>query len=197
MARKKNGTQKLREILPVVIGAGITEQWYFRHLKQCAGYRIDVRPRFFGSDTACDMQKLVEEVLSIGGTVICVYDMDTTQWDEAEKKRKEQFGSLYRLNPDVLLCGSMPSIEYWLLLHFERTNCYYGTSDKVIQKLHNHMPFEKTEKFLAKSSWVETLLADGRMQQAMWHADELGTEGESYTHIPDSIRFLEKHKKKE
>lgn len=196
MARRKNESQKLREILPVVIGAGITEQWYFRHLKQFVGYRIDVRPRFFGSDNAYDMQKLVEEVLSIGGTVICVYDMDTTQTDVIEKERKEKFVSIYQTNPNVILSGSMPSIEYWFLLHYEKTNRYFGTSKRVIKALNKYMEFEKTETFLEKPGWVEALLADGRMQQAMRNAEELGTDGESYTHIPDAIRFLEKHKKK-
>lgn len=37
---------------------------------------------------------------------------------------------------------------------------------------------------------------DKFVQQAMRNAEELGTDGESYTHIPDAIRFLEKHKKK-
>lgn len=196
MARKKNASRKLREILPIVIGAGITEQWYFRHLRGCIECRIDVRPRFFGSDTAYDMQKLVEEVLSIGGTVICVFDMDTTRTDAVEKERKEQFVSIYQANSNVVLCDSMPSIEYWFLLHYEKVNRCFASSEKVIEELEKFMPFEKTEKFLLKPGWVETLLANGRMQQAMRNADALGTHGESYTHIPDAIRFLEKHKKK-
>lgn len=196
MARKKKSTRPLRPVLPYIIGAGITEKYYFGHLKRECNYQVEVRPKFFGSDNAYDMQKWVENALSIGGTVICVFDMDTTRWDEAEKIRKERFLSIYGSNPDVFLCGSMPSIEYWFLLHFERTNCYYETSEKVIQKLRNHIPFEKTEKFLSKPGWVETLLAEGRMLQAMRHAEELGTNGESYTHIPEAIRFLEKHKKK-
>lgn len=196
MARKKNASRRLREIIPVVIGAGITEQWYFRHLKQMVGCRIDVRPRFFGSDTAYDMEKLVEDVLSIGGTVICVFDMDTTRTDAVEKERKEKFVSAYRANPSVILCGSMPSIEYWFLLHFEKVSHYFASSEKVIEELKKYMPFEKTEKFLSKPSWVATLLAGERMQQAMLRAAELGTDGESYTYIPNAFLFLKKRKRK-
>lgn len=72
-----------------------------------------------------------------------------------------------------------------------------GPTEKAyIEHLTHLKGFEKTEKFLLKPGWVETLLANGRMQQAMRNADALGTHGESYTHIPDAIRFLEKHKKK-
>ena len=35
MARKKE-IRKLREPIPTIIGAGITEKWYFRHLKDYA-----------------------------------------------------------------------------------------------------------------------------------------------------------------
>lgn len=34
--------------MPTIIGAGITEQWYFTHLKFLYDYQIKVRPRFSG-----------------------------------------------------------------------------------------------------------------------------------------------------
>ena len=120
MARKKE-IRKLREPIPTLIGAGITEKWYFRHLKDYAHLKLDIKPKYFGSDTAYDMQKFVEGVLAMGGKAICIFDMDTTQWDDIEKDRKTQFIAAYQKNPNVILCGSMPSIEYWFLLHFEKS----------------------------------------------------------------------------
>lgn len=189
MARKKE-TRKLREPLPTVIGAGITEKWYFRHLKNLEHLKLEVKPKYFGSDTAYDMQKLVEGVLSMGGKAICVFDMDTTQWDEVEKERKERFIEEYCKNPDVILCESMPSIEYWFLLHFEKTNRYFKSSDRVIDVLEQYMPYEKTEKFLSQPQWFTHLVSNNRCKQAMRNAEELGELGESYTKIPKAIRFL-------
>lgn len=189
MARRRE-TRKMREPLPTVIGAGITEKWYFRHLKILCGYRMDVKPRYFGSDTAYDMQKLVDNVLAMGGKAICVFDMDTTHWDAAEKERKDMFMKLYANHPDVILCDSMPSIEFWFLLHFEKTNKHFSSSDKVIEVLERYMPYEKKEKFLENISWVQRLLAEGRMQRALDNATELGRSGESYTNIPKAILFL-------
>ncbi len=191
MASRRTESRKLREPIPTVIGAGITEKWYFRHIKVLSGLKIDVKPKYFGSDIAYDMRKLVESVLSMGGRVICVFDMDTTQWDEAEKERKERFMAEYRKNPDVILCDSKPSIEYWFLLHFEKTNRYFGTSEKVIDALKRYMPFEKNEKFLSQISWVEEMVSDKRYQKALKNADELGTSGESYTNIPIALRSLQ------
>lgn len=189
MARRRE-TRPMREPLPTVIGAGITEKWYFRHLKDLCGYKMEVKPKYFGSDTAYDMQKLVDNVLAMGGKAICVFDMDTTHWDAAEKERKEQFMKLYADNPDVILCDSMPSIEYWFLLHFEKTNKHFENSDKVIDVLEHYMPYEKKEKFLDNASWVKQLVSDDIMQTAINNARELGSSGASYTNIPKAILFL-------
>lgn len=192
MARRGRATRQMRESRPVVIGAGVTEKWYFLHLKKLCGFRVEVKPKYFGSDTAFDMQKWVEDTLAAGDKAICVYDMDTTLWDETERARKDSFLTQYTNHPNVILCGSMPSIEYWFLLHFEKTNRYFGTSKRVIQALNKYMEFEKTERFLSKYSWVENLLADGRMQRAIDNAEALGRKGESYTTMPEVIHILEK-----
>lgn len=49
MARKIK-SQPQRNVIPTMIGAGITEQWYFTHLKNLLRCRIRVRPRFFGQE---------------------------------------------------------------------------------------------------------------------------------------------------
>ncbi|MDE6479291.1 MAG: RloB family protein, partial [Muribaculaceae bacterium] len=55
----------------------------------------------------------------------------------------------YDNNDKVTLACSMPSIEYWLLLHFENTNRYFGSSAKVIEALRKYIiGFDKNERFL-------------------------------------------------
>lgn len=195
MARKQKA-RNLKKRRSVLIGAGPTEKAYIEHLTHLRGYQIETHPRFCKNDTPFYMDKYVQQVLEDGGVAVCLYDEDESERSAKIQQKLEEFVAKYKNNSDVMLCGSMPSIEYWLLLHFEKTNRYFGTSKRVIKDLKKYMDFEKTEKFLAKSSWVETLLADGRMQKAMQNADELGTAGESYTKVPQAIRFLEKTKKK-
>lgn len=172
MARKMNPTRKMREPLLTIIGAGITEKYYFRHLKDLCGLKIEVKPKYFGSDTAHDMQKLVESVLSMGGKAVCVFDMDTTRWDNVEKQRKQDLIEQYGKNSDVLLCDSMPSIEYWFLLHFENTNRFMTTSREAMNSLRKYIPdFDKNTQFLEKDQWVRLLLEDNRLAIACERAE--------------------------
>ena len=49
MARQIS-TRNSKSPTPVIIGAGITEQWYFTHLRNLLDLRIKIRPRFFGTE---------------------------------------------------------------------------------------------------------------------------------------------------
>ena len=62
MARKESTTQ-VREATPTIIGAGITEKWYFTHLQAKYGVRMKLRPRFFGKETVFTLEKKLTEVL--------------------------------------------------------------------------------------------------------------------------------------
>lgn len=111
MARKINVKAK-REPMPTIIGAGITEQWYFTHLKFLYDYKIKVRPRYFGTETADGMAKKIAEVLADGGTAICVFDADVSSWNEVERQKLDKLRNKYAKNKHVLLCDSMPAVEY-------------------------------------------------------------------------------------
>ena len=48
MARKEAIKQQRQE-RAVIIGAGLTERWYFSHLQSRFNLKIKIRPRFFGN----------------------------------------------------------------------------------------------------------------------------------------------------
>lgn len=90
----------------------------------------------------------------------------------------------YASNPSVLLCDSMPSIEFWFLLHFLNTNRYFATSEDVISVLQKHIPaFSKLQSFLSKETWVNTLLKDEKLEIAISNAISIGDDGESYSRL--------------
>ena len=43
----------------VIIGAGITEKYYFSHLQSLYNLKIKVRPRYFGNENISTLEKLM------------------------------------------------------------------------------------------------------------------------------------------
>ena len=86
-------------------------------------------------------------------------------------------------NDSVILCPSMPSIEYWFLLHFEDyTNLIKNCGAKMQKLLYPHMsPYFplankklinllKDKKYIEKPDWVENLCSDGKLETAIKRA---------------------------
>ena len=190
MARKTSLRQR-RSPIPTIIGAGITEQWYFTHLKALRGYRVKIRPRFFGTETAAGLDKKIEEVLRDESIAICVFDADVSTWNEAERKKLAALQKKYEGNASVILCDSMPSIEYWFLLHFRHTTRHFGTSKAVVKELKKYIPqYDKTEQFLSNQRWVEEMTGEGRQEQACEYADKTDSINGSYTKMQVVIPLI-------
>lgn len=181
---RKTSLKQRRSPIPTIIGAGITEQWYFSHLKALRGYRVKIRPRFFGTETAAGLDKKIEEVLRDESIAICVFDADVSTWNKAERKKLAALQKKYEGNASVVLCDSMPSIEYWFLLHFKHTTRHFGTSKAVAKELKKYIPqYDKTEQFLSNQRWVEEMTGEGRQEQACEYADKMDTTSGSYTRV--------------
>lgn len=106
MARRNEKKKEQRQSIPVLIGAGITEQWYFTHLKALRKFKMQIRPRFFGNEHIHTLEKNVEMVLATEGRAIVVFDTDVTQWDQGERTRLEAFRRKYAKDSRVILCES-------------------------------------------------------------------------------------------
>ena len=183
--------RKLKNPTITIIGEGATERYYFTHLKRLRGYNYVCKPRNFTEQTFDEMRKQIERVLADNGIAVCVFDADVTRTRPAEKAKFEDLKRKYADNPAVILCDSMPSIEFWFLLHYLNTNRYFATSDDVIDALHRYMPnFSKHQSFLSKEAWVSELLADNRLDTAIINANIIGIEGESYSQLPKLFQLI-------
>lgn len=177
--------RKLKNPTITIIGEGATERYYFTHLKRLRGYNYVCKPRNFTEQTFDEMRKQIERLLADNGIAVCVFDADVTYTRPAEKAKFEDLKRKYADNPAVILCDSMPSIEFWFLLHYLNTNRYFATSDDVIDVLHHYMPnFSKHQSFLSKEAWVSELLADNRLDTAIANVNTIDMEGESYSRLP-------------
>ena len=183
--------RELKNPMITIIGEGATERYYFTHLKRLRGYNYVCKPRNFTEQTFDEMQKQIDRVLADNGIAVCVFDTDVTRTRPAEKIKYDDMRRKYAKNPSVILCDSMPSIEFWFLLHYLNTNRYFATSDDVITMLRRFIPdFSKHQSFLSKETWVSALLADNRLDTALSNANAIGTEGESYSKLPKLFELL-------
>lgn len=175
--------RKLKNPKITIIGEGATERYYFTHLKRLRGYNYICKPRNFAEQTFDEMQKQVERVLADNGIAVCVFDADVTRTRPAEKIKYDDMCRKYAHNSSVILCDSMPSIEFWFLLHYINTNRYFASSDDVISTLRRFMPgFSKHQSFLSKEAWVSELTRDDKLEQAISRSTIIG-DGESYSNL--------------
>lgn len=190
MARKiENRIQKRRSV--TLIGEGITEQYYFTHIRALFGYRYTIKPYYFSVTSLVEMDKKIAEAIQDGGYAIAVFDADVASRNEVEKKKLESIRKKYANNKHVLLCDSLTSIEYWFLLHYENTNRFFKDSTATEQELRKFIPdYEKKEKFLQETKWVSDLCSDGKLELAKARAEAFGRDGGSYSEIYKAFEFF-------
>lgn len=142
------------------------------------------KPRNFTEQSLEEMQRQIERVLADDGIAVCVFDADVTRIHLSEKQKLDNMRRRYDDNPNVILCDSMPSIEFWFLLHYLNTNRYFASSNDVITILQKYLPaFSKQQSYLSKESWVNGLAMDDKLRTAINNAILIGDSGESYTHL--------------
>jgi len=181
---------KLRESI-YVIGEGLTEKYYFQHLKRLKGYSCVIRPRFFSSKNSIYyLEKRTKELLLADVTVICAFDSDVPQRNEEEKARLQNFVKEFNNNEKVIICDSLPSIEFWFLLHFKKTNKHFANYNAIRNELRKHISgYDKTEKYLMQDKWVKILIT--KQDAAIENGKSIDSNGGSYSNIFKAIEILE------
>jgi hypothetical protein len=187
------GTKEMAPLLPFVISGGKnTEYYYFKHINTIKGKIFNIIPEYFGkeSEYTKEFPKRISEILKNhnDAKIFCVFDFDTVYGNKANKKRHEDFVEKIKENIDkgiVVLCPSMPSIEYWFLLHFKNSTdliktcgnkmnglltgymkSYFPKSNKKI------IDILKSEKYVKEPQWVKELCANRKLETAIKRAEE-------------------------
>lgn len=174
-----------------VIGEGITEQYYFSHIRSLYNFRYTLKPYYFGTTTLQEMERKISEIIIGGGMAVCVFDTDVSQRNESERKRLIDLKRKYEQKKNVIFCDSLPSVEYWFLLHYRNTNRYFGNSFEVERDLKSFVRnYGKTNDFLEKEKWVADMCADQKMEMAIQRAKDFGENGESYSNVYRAIELF-------
>lgn len=190
MARKVS-TRKSNAPIPVVIGAGITEQWYFSHLHDLLNVQLRIRPRFFGTEDIHQLDKKIAQVINEGAVAICVFDADTAEFNDTQRQKLAALKAKYAGKKNVILCDSLPSIEFWFLIHYLDTNRHFANSHEAERELRTFISqYEKTATFLKNRRWVEDLVSDGKLDTAILRAKHYESLHGSCSNIYKAIEFV-------
>ena len=188
----EEGTREMGKLYPFLISGGTnTERYYFTHINDTTEYKFNIRPRYFGDESNYTeaFPKRIKEILKANNEarIFCVFDWDTIYGDDAKLKKHEEFEKLFQdeiSNGIVALCPSMPSIEYWFLLHYEDYTGLLKGYPAVSNRLAPYMKscfadpskgfkhLLKKEKYLKDAIWVKNLCADGKLLEAIKRAEE-------------------------
>lgn len=187
------GTREMGPLYPFLISGGTnTERYYFTHINDTTNYKFNIRPKYFADESNYTeaFPKRIKEILDANSDakIFCVFDWDTIRGHQKNLKKHEAFVNMYKSeieNGSVVICPSMPSIEYWFLLHFENYTDLIKTCGTKLQKLLSPymMPFFpdvkkkllsllKSEDYIKDSTWVKNLCSGGKLDNAIKRAED-------------------------
>lgn len=185
------GSRDMTPQLPYVISGGTnTERYYFIHINAVTDYKFNIRPEYFGDETnyTSVFPKRIEKILKndADALIYCVFDWDTIYNHKTNQTKHLSFENLIKQYIDagkVVLCPSMPCVEFWFLLHFLDYNDLIKTCSKKLQSLlspymlpyfpgarHKLLRLLKKECYVKDVRWVKELCADGKLEEAIKRA---------------------------
>lgn len=187
------GTREMGPLYPFLISGGTnTERYYFTHINDTTDYKFNIRPKYFGNEASYPeiFPERIKDIIknNAGAKVFCVFDLDTVFCNKTNQERHKAFVENIKDEIDngiVVLCPSMPSIEYWFLLHFENYTDLIKSCGTKMQKLLSpymisYFPSAnkklinllKDKKYITTQDWVKNLCKDGKLQTAIKRAEE-------------------------
>ena len=210
LPEQDEGKRDMGPLYPFLISGGTnTERWYFVHINDITDYKFNIIPKYFGDESNYTevFPKRIKGILekNIDAKVYCVFDWDTIFNNDDNLAKHKAFENGIQADIDngkVILCPSMPSIEYWFLLHFQNYTELIKTNGNAIGILAPHIKtwfssdkklskILKSEKYIKSPHWVENLCADGKLELAIQRAENnINTakenndlDNQSYTYV--------------
>lgn len=190
--KRGEGTRSMGVLYPFIISGGTnTERYYFKHISNTTNHKFNIKPEYFGNEASYpeEFPKRIKSILknNADAKIFCVFDYDTVYNDKANYENHKRFVTTIKkeiANGVVVLCPSMPSIEYWFLLHFiDYMDLIKSCGTKLQRLLSPYMisffpntkkkllNLLKSEKCINGSEWVLKLCADGKLDDAIKRAE--------------------------
>lgn len=162
---------------------GDTEVWYLQMLKRNEReLNINIEPKLPSKKSISEQYKMVSELAKVYTKVFWVVDYDViTKETRESKKGTETSEQLFiRLKEKALKKGNVivivnnPCIEFWFLLHFEKTAKLYTDCNSAEKQLKKQLKdYEKTRKYFTKQDNDIYLKLKGNIKTALENSKSL------------------------
>jgi len=165
---------------------GETEIWYLQMLKRNERQlKLNIEPKLPQRKSIDEQFKLVKDLSEREySKVFWIVDLDTITKESREtpKGRKSPLKTLIELrkklqkdNKNVISIINNPCLEFWFLLHFEKTSKLFDTCDKAENELKKHIKdYEKTQKYFTKQDHDIYLKLIPLLKTALSNSSTLG-----------------------
>jgi hypothetical protein len=175
----------------IILGEGITEHYYFSHLKDIFNFKCTVKPRLCDNTCSNDFDEKIQQFVKSDITIICVFDADVSLRNEKERDRIQKLFKKYKNNENVIFCDSLPSIEYWFLLHYSDSSPNFVNTQALEKSLKSYIPiYEKNKRFLQNQKWVREMSHNSGLDNAIKRSKKYSTGSASYSNIYKAIEKL-------
>ena len=160
--RIKRNTPKIKPRYAFIV-EGECEFWYIQMLKRNErSLRVDLKPEIPQKKKLKDQFKKVIESSREYDKVFWIIDFDVLIKESREVKKgtKNPIQLLNEYNQkistkfdNVKVIINNPCVEFWLLLHFERTGKFFSNCESATKQLRRYLPdYEKTQKYYTKQN---------------------------------------------
>lgn len=185
MRKPKKIVHKAIPTFAIVVD-GETEVWYLQMLKRNErNIRVSIKPEIPNKKSVEEQYKLVCDLSAKEFTkVYWIIDLDTVvkETKEASKGKKlpikifeEYRAELINNYSNVVVIINNPCLEFWFLLHFERTSKYFDTCSSAEIQLKKYLKnYEKTQKFFTKQDNDIYLQLKPQLKTALQNSIALG-----------------------
>lgn len=185
MGRKRRPIKQIRPTFAFVVD-GKSEIWYLQMLKRNERkLPINIKPELPQRKSVEEQYELVKK-LSEGeySKVFWIIDLDTLikESNETSKSKKSSLQKLIQLRKklqksykNVVVIINNPCLEFWFLLHFEKTSRCFDTCKKAENELKKHLEhYDKTKEYFTKQGDDIYLKLKPYLETAINNSSNLG-----------------------
>jgi hypothetical protein len=185
MRNPRKNKIKVRPNFALVVD-GDTEVWYFQMLKRNERtLAVNIEPRIPQKKSILEQFELVKSLSEDYKTVFWIIDFDTIIKETREVKRGSEtplqaflrYRKIIKKEYDnITIIVNNPCLEFWILLHFERTSKYFNNCASAEKQLKKHLKdYEKTRKYYTKQGNDIYLKLKPNLKTAISNSSLLGS----------------------